>query len=115
MSRFVKNSMLGALAGGAIALASFFSSIAVARTLGVNETGSVAYVIWLVWMAAPFVDLGLSSAVGRFLPFLHGSGQYSVAAHLDRNLSRRLAIAALIAALCAGMMAVWSPIRCRVS
>ncbi len=45
MSRFVKNSMLGALAGGATALASFFSSIAVARTLGVNETGSVAYVI----------------------------------------------------------------------
>jgi O-antigen/teichoic acid export membrane protein len=106
MSRFVKNSMLGALAGGATALASFFSSIAVARTLGVNETGSVAYIIWLVWMAAPFVDLGLSSAVGRFLPFLHGSRQYSVAAHLDRNLSRRLVIAALIAAICAGMM-VW--------
>ena len=84
MSSFVKNSMLGALAGGATALASFFSSIAVACTLGVNETGSVAYVIWLVWMAAPFVDLGLSSAVGRFLPFLHGSGQHNVVAHLDR-------------------------------
>src|SRR6185369_12810853 len=77
-----------------------------ARTLGVNETGSVAYVIWLVWMAVPFVDLGLSSAVGRFLPFLQGSGQYGESAHLDRNLSRRLVIAAFVAAICAGMM-VW--------
>jgi O-antigen/teichoic acid export membrane protein len=106
MSSFVKNSMLGALAGGAIALASFFSSIAVARALGVRETGSVAYVIWLVWMIVPIVDLGLSSAVGRFLPFLRGSGQYGVAEHLERNLARRLAISAFAAAICA-IMLVW--------
>ncbi|MDE5457930.1 oligosaccharide flippase family protein [Bradyrhizobium sp. CSA112] len=103
-SRFAKNSILGALAGGAIALASFFSSIAVARTLGVNETGSVAYVIWLVWMAAPFVDLGLSSAIGRFVPFLRGSGQTEVAKHLGRMLARRLAISALAAAACTVML-----------
>jgi O-antigen/teichoic acid export membrane protein len=106
MSGFVKNSMLGALAGGATALASFLSSIAVARALGVTETGSVAYIIWIVWMAAPFVDLGLSSAVGRFLPFLCGSGQHCVAEHLERNLAQRLAISAFAAAFCA-IMLVW--------
>jgi O-antigen/teichoic acid export membrane protein len=103
-NRFARNSILGGLAGGAIALASFFSSIAVARTLGVKETGSVAYVIWLVWMAAPFVDLGLSSAVGRFVPFLRGSGQTEVAKHLGRILARRLAISALTAAACAAVL-----------
>jgi O-antigen/teichoic acid export membrane protein len=105
-SRFVKNSMLGALAGGAIALASFFSSIAVARTLGVNETGSVAYVIWLVWMAAPIVDLGLSSAVGRFVPFLRGSGQVDLANRLSTTLARRLALSVSVAVICAVLL-VW--------
>src|SRR5262245_25292913 len=106
MSSFLKNSVLGALAGGAAALASFLSSIAVARALGVRETGSVAYVIWIVWMLAPFVDLGLSSAVARFLPFLCGRGQYDVAKRLERNLARRLAISVFAAAGCAAAL-VW--------
>jgi O-antigen/teichoic acid export membrane protein len=105
--RLAKNSLLAALGGAAIALANFFCTVITARTLTMAEVGVIAYALWLVWLLAPSIDLGISSAAARFIPYLRGTGALASARSLGVCLSRCLAISVLAAIALLVFIAWW--------
>jgi O-antigen/teichoic acid export membrane protein len=106
--RLAQNSLLAALGGAAIALANFFCTIVAARTLTMAEVGVIAYALWLVWLLAPAIDLGISSAAARFIPYLRGTGAAVRARSLGARLSRCLAVSVLVAIALLVFIAWWS-------
>jgi O-antigen/teichoic acid export membrane protein len=98
VSRFVKNSILGALAGSSIMLGTFLSAVIAARVLGVSGSGATAYAVWLVLMIATIVDLGMSPAIVRYMSELRGRQDDDVAERLAGRLLRVLAVPVFIAA-----------------
>jgi O-antigen/teichoic acid export membrane protein len=93
--QFALNSLFGALAGASITLANFLSGIIVARTLGVNGAGAVAYAVWLALVIVPVFDLGASSAVGRYVPEMRARGACVLAERLSGQLARILVASVL--------------------
>jgi O-antigen/teichoic acid export membrane protein len=100
--QFARKSFLGALAAVSITLSSFLSGVIVARMLGVEGTGAVAYVVWLVLMLAPILDLGMSPAIMRSVPELNARGETDRAGWLSGYLGRVLGISVAL-----GVVAVW--------
>jgi O-antigen/teichoic acid export membrane protein len=100
--------LLAASGGAAIALANFFCTIITARTLTMTEVGVIAYALWLVWLLTPTIDLGISSAAARFIPYLRGTGASVSARSLGASLSRCLAISVLAAIALLVFIAWWS-------
>src|SRR5262245_33906825 len=92
-----RNSVLGAFAVGAILLGSFLSGVIAARVLGVSASGTVLYVVWVVVLISPVVDVGLPSAAVRFVSEIRGQGRSDQAERLSRHLARVLAVPVLIA------------------
>jgi O-antigen/teichoic acid export membrane protein len=95
--RFAHNSILGALAGSSITLGSFLSGVIVARALGVEGSGAVAYAVWLVLMIAPVIDIGMPSAAVRYVSEIRGRGRNDDAERLSGHLVRVLAVPVIIA------------------
>jgi O-antigen/teichoic acid export membrane protein len=100
--QFARKSFLGALAAVSITLSSFLSGVIVARTLGLEGTGAVAYVVWLVLMLAPVLDLGMSPAIMRTVPDLRARGENDRASWLSGHLGRLLGVSVAL-----GVIAVW--------
>jgi len=96
--RFLKNSIIGAVAGGSIMLGTFVSAVIVARVLGVSGSGTVAYAVWMVLMIAAIVDIGMSPAIVRYGSELRGQQQEDTAERLAGRLVRVLAVPVLLAA-----------------
>lgn len=67
---FVRDSVLGVVAGISVSVAGFVSGVIVARTLGVPGTGTIAMAMWLVFVAVTLADSGITGALARFLPDL---------------------------------------------
>ena len=90
------SSMINAAASLLSLLAGFGSSIIVARLLGVEGAGTVAYALWIMTAGTLLADLGLPQALLRFVGRDGDDGR-----NLVRVLGRRfsLASAALAAAL----------------
>ena len=96
-------SMMNTAAGLASLIAGFGSSIIVARVLGVNGSGIVAYALWIMTAATLVSDLGLPQALLRFAA--KGSDSERIA--LLRALTRRFALSTgLLATVMAGF-AMW--------
>lgn len=89
---FVRSSVLNVIAGLSTTCAGFLSTILVARVLGVEGAGVVAFASWLVTMAVVVADLGIPGALARFLPELRGSGRDGDARGLTGLLLRRLSV-----------------------
>jgi O-antigen/teichoic acid export membrane protein len=104
--RFAFNSLFGALAGASITLASFLSGVVVARTLGVDGAGAVAYAVSLALIIAPLLDLGASPAVGRYVPEMRARSEDILAERLAGHLARVLAVSVLIATALVMMLIV---------
>jgi O-antigen/teichoic acid export membrane protein len=75
MSQFARNSAFGSIAGLCTSAGSFLTTVIVARMLGVEGTGLIAYVLWIASVAAAVADLGVSAALARFLPECSGAGR----------------------------------------
>lgn len=91
--------MYGMLAGLGGNVGGFFSGVVVARVLGVEGAGTVAFAMWLATTVASVGDLGLPAALQRFLPELLARGQTTEAYGLSSFLfSRILTISASILA-----------------
>ncbi|EWY37100.1 hypothetical protein N825_21885 [Skermanella stibiiresistens SB22] len=71
-------------------IGSFISGVLVAQALGVEGIGAVAYIIWLVQITAPIIDLGAASTITRFVPELTGQGNARQADLLSRFIYRIL-------------------------
>lgn len=74
MSRFARNSTFSALAGVSASAGNFLCTIVVARLLGVELAGDVAFAIWIASTIATVSNLGLPATLARYLPELETSG-----------------------------------------
>ena len=84
--RFARNSAFGSLAAGATALGSVLGSVIVAHTLGVENTGVVAFALWVVTVAAAVADLGVQQSLARYLPELTAADRTADAERLATSL-----------------------------
>jgi O-antigen/teichoic acid export membrane protein len=96
-TRFARNSGLNAVSGASILLASLFSGIVVARLLGTEGAGTVAFALWIASMITPVIGGGMSAGIGRSLPELTGRGEIAQAQAFSGWLSRRLLAYVLLA------------------
>lgn len=70
----VKNSLLNAVSGLTFLVVGFVSSIVVARLLGPEANGTIAYSLWLVTTASLIAELGTGLALQRNLSRLSARG-----------------------------------------
>ncbi len=73
-SSFARNSLFGTIAGVSTAVGSVLGGIIVARSLGVEGTGVVAFALLLVMVGSTVTDLGVQSTLARYLPELTAAG-----------------------------------------
>lgn len=91
------NTLHGAIASLSVVLGGFLSNVLVARMLGVEAAGVVAFATWAITVGAMLGDLGVPGALARYLPDLGSRGLNDEANGLVRWMSRRnLAGAAVI-------------------
>lgn len=105
-SGLARNSALGALAGIAVTFGNFASSVIIARLLGVEGTGAVAFLVWIALFLVPVLDLGLAASAGRYLPELRARGEGDRAERLAARLAQIVLLPAGLAALALAIIAV---------
>lgn len=104
---FAKRASYSAISGFSFVFSSLISGIIVARILGVEETGRVAFAVWLAFILSQVVDGGTSVSVGRFVAELRGKRDEAGAHALSGRLSRALLFYNLLAiALCAAAFVI---------
>jgi O-antigen/teichoic acid export membrane protein len=75
----VKNSVLNAAAGMALLVTGFASSVVVARLLGPEANGTIAFALWMVTTGTLIAELGTGISMLRILPQLVARGHTSEA------------------------------------
>jgi O-antigen/teichoic acid export membrane protein len=96
VGRFARNSIFGTIAGLLGAFGSVTANIIVARSLGVERTGVVAFAVWIAMVAAAVVDLGIQATLSRYLPELIGADREDEAQQLGHVLFRPLVICSVV-------------------
>jgi O-antigen/teichoic acid export membrane protein len=96
VGRFARNSIFGTIAGLLGAFGSVTANIIVARSLGVERTGVVAFAVWIAMVAAAVVDLGIQATLSRYLPELIGADREDEAQQLGHVLFRLLVISSAV-------------------
>jgi O-antigen/teichoic acid export membrane protein len=96
MKRLIRNSAFGMIASVTTTLGNFASGLIVARTLGVEGAGVVAYGIWLATMAVTLTSAGVPFTLGRYLPELTSKGETDEAARLNAYLLKPYLLFALV-------------------
>jgi hypothetical protein len=105
--QFARNSVFGTLAGGLIALGGVIANIIVAQCLGVENTGVVAFALWVALVTAAIVDLGFQATLARYLPELIAAGREREAQRLSGALLRPLSLCCGIALSAFAGYAIW--------
>ncbi len=109
MASMLRNSIVNTSAGMLSMIAGFASSIIVARTLGVEGTGMVAYALWFMTVATIVSDLGMPQATLRFIARDAGPGNTRSA--LFGKLFRRFVLASAGMAIAIAAYAFWLQTR----
>jgi O-antigen/teichoic acid export membrane protein len=68
LSVVVRNSVTNAIATGSLVSGGALCTIVIAQMLGPHSLGVVSYAMWLIGLAVIVADLGIPSALTRFLP-----------------------------------------------
>jgi O-antigen/teichoic acid export membrane protein len=68
--------------------ATIFTSAILARSLGPSETGTYGYAIWLVGTLAVIANVGIPSALSKYISEFAGRGELGNAAAISRKLIR---------------------------
>lgn len=95
---FASKSAANAVAVLSTTLGGVLSSVIVARLLGVEGVGMVAFATWAVTIVLALFDLGVPGALARFLPELHALDRPEQAHGLAAILFRWFVAANLVAA-----------------
>jgi len=74
INRLALNTLHSALAGLSIVLGGFVSNVLVARLLGVEASGIVAFATWAIAVGVMLGDLGVPGTLARYLPDLEARG-----------------------------------------
>lgn len=82
MSAFARNTIFSTIAGATFLVGRFATTVVLARTLGVADTGVVNYAFWIVGLIGALTDLGVYASLTRYLPELSRKGDDD----LGRNL-----------------------------
>lgn len=90
MQSMLGSSLLNAAAGLLSLVAGFGSSVIVARLLGVEGAGIVAYALWIMTVATLLSDFGMPQAVLRFIG--QADGAAGARPGLVRTLTRRFVL-----------------------
>jgi len=118
LSIVVRNSIANAVATGSLVSGGALCTIVIAHLLGPRSLGVVSYAMWLVGLAVIVADLGIPSALSRFLPEVMRAEQGGAPGmrHSDgltRSLARVFmgAVAAIMLACAAvaGLLALADP------
>lgn len=106
-NRLAHNTLHSAIASLSVVLGGFISNVIVARLLGVEAAGIVAFATWAITLGVMFGDLGSPGTLARYIPDLRARGQSSDADGIARWLSRVNLIGASI--VCAAFVgyALW--------
>jgi O-antigen/teichoic acid export membrane protein len=104
---FARNSLFGTIAGLASALGSFSASVVLARILGVEGSGSIAFALWVATSVALVADLGANASLTRYLPELTAVGEIRHAWRLAAFLFRPPALCGGAAFAAFGLYALW--------
>jgi O-antigen/teichoic acid export membrane protein len=97
-----RNTFASAIAGLSVMLGGFLSNIIIARLLGVEAVGVVAFAIWAMTVSIVLIDLGTSGTLARYLPELEAGNDRDQAGGLTQYLFRLIAAALLV--VCGGFM-----------
>ncbi len=103
----VRNSMVNAVAGVFTTLGGFLGTVILARLLGVQGTGVVAFATWAVTVGVIVSDLGLTGCLTRFLPELLAKGEVGVAERLTYRIFRSFLLSIGSVASCFLLYALW--------
>jgi O-antigen/teichoic acid export membrane protein len=107
VNKLAHNTLHSAAAGLSIVLGGFLSNVLIARMLGVEASGIVAFATWAITVGVMLGDLGAPGTLARYLPDLQARKSDMAAQGLVRWLSRlNVAAAATVACGFAGY-AVW--------
>lgn len=93
---FIRNTLLGFGSGAAVALAGFIGNAIVARLLGPDNLGVLAYVVWCVTIGSMIAGLGISTVQQRFIPHLRAEGKDEEADGLIGATTRLSIVAAVL-------------------
>jgi O-antigen/teichoic acid export membrane protein len=105
---FARNSVFGTVAGLASAIGGFLASVVLARTLGVEGSGSVAFALWVAASVALVADLGANASLTRYLPELTAVGKIKQAWRLAAFLFKPPALCCGVAFAAFGLYASWT-------
>jgi O-antigen/teichoic acid export membrane protein len=106
-TKFVRNSSYGVLTGVCATFGSFLTSLVVARTLGVEGSGSVAFFIWLVTTSVTIFAAAIPFVIARFIPEMMARGEGEQAAALVARLFKPLVLLIAIPCLAFLTYSVW--------
>jgi O-antigen/teichoic acid export membrane protein len=87
-SRLAHNTLHSAIAGLSIVMGGFVSNVLVARMLGVEAAGIVAFATWAITVGVMLGDVGAPGTLARYLPDLLARGRQDEARGLVRWLFR---------------------------
>lgn len=107
MSRFVRNSLLGTIAGISTTLGNFVSSLVVARLLGVDQAGLVAFAVWIIFFGTTIIEAGVPFTLARYMPEVAARDGDAQARSLAALLFRPFVVAALLPAVGFTLYAAW--------
>lgn len=93
-----------ALAGICNLFGRLIAQITIARMLGADGLGKIAYIVWLIEIGNLLVNLGLPSSLTRYLAELHGQKQTELAAQMAKWVFLRYLALALIGAIAVAVM-----------
>ncbi|MCO6185301.1 lipopolysaccharide biosynthesis protein [Rhizobium sp. L1K21] len=104
----MRNSALNAAAGMAMLLTGFASSVVIARLLGPEANGAIAFAVWLATTGGLVAELGTGVSLLRLLPQLHASGYDAEARRgFGSWLARAVTFTTLMIALGYGLF-IWA-------
>jgi len=105
--RLVRNATFGVIGSIATIAGNFVSGLFIARVLGVERTGLVAFAIWVSTTGVTLASTGLPFTLSRFLPELSASDQEEEAQRLGSYLLKPYLLISAIPALGMVGYAIW--------
>jgi len=106
--QFARNSAFGTVAGVLAASSSVVASVIVAHALGVEDTGVVAFALWVGALGAAVIDFGVQASLARYLPELAAAGHTAEIHRLASALWRWLALTCTVTMVGFGGWSWWS-------
>ena len=106
-SSLARNSVANGIAGFATTLAGVLSTVIIARVLGVEGTGVVAFAVWVVTFALLTAEMGIPSTLARYVAATAADGDRNTPQGVVANLYVPFAISNAIVAAAFFGYAAW--------